>query len=99
MRLPHLFLELHADALFQLFLRYGEVVRIVPREPLGAVALDGPAVNDMITTVTVRCINDHGTVRFEAFSPADLAVATAWAEKHRRTTREEFDWRPFACSH
>lgn len=93
MKFPRKFLELHTDNLFALFQRYGEVVRIIPREPLGAVSLDGPPIgaDDLVTPVTVRCINRAGTVYFEPFSKADLATAEAWAEKHKDTTRDEFD--------
>lgn len=93
MKLPRLFLQVHQDQLFKLFMQAGEVVRIIPREPLGMVDLSGPETQT-VEVVTVRCINDRGTVRFEAFSKDDLAVAAAWAEKHRDTAPEEFEWLP-----
>lgn len=92
MQLPRLFLELHGGQLFKLFQQYGEVVQIAPREPLGDISEPPP---EFMTVVTVRCINDRGTVRFEALTTGDQKAAEDWAEKHKRTTREQFDWLPF----
>lgn len=93
MRLPSKFLQVHAGEIERCFHRL--IFRIIPKEPLGGVKADIASVEAAtITVVTVRCVKDHGTIRVEAFSPADLAVADEWEKRHRDTTLEEFAWFP-----
>lgn len=95
MKLPSLFLQVHQRQIEVSFHKYGPIFRIIPKEPLGSVVADGPSlmVEDMtVTVVTIRCINDHGSLRAEAFSEPDLIAATQWAERHRNTPAEDFTW-------
>lgn len=79
------------------YAEHGPEFRIVPLEPMVFVPIEGLAINeDAIQCITIRAINDHGVIRFEAFSPADLKVATDWAKRHTGTTDEDFNWIPGA---
>lgn len=97
--LPRLFLEMHGDQLFKTYLRYDRtpVVNIIPREPLPPIS-NRPLSDEEMTVcpIRVRCTNVQGTIHFEAFAESDQKLAAAWAEKHKDTTRERFDWLPFA---
>lgn len=91
---PPLFQRMHQRTMVHYYHAHGAVFHVVPIEPLGAVNLD-ITPDSTVTLVTVRGINEGGSLRFEAFSAADLAVATEWAEKHKDTTPKEFNWLPF----
>jgi hypothetical protein len=99
MRLPHLFCQLHGSAIFSIWVRNDQslFVKVIPQEPLGAVVTmpDDKAMPDStVTVVTVRCWNDRGIMRFGAASPADLKAAQEWADRHRDTPPESFQWVP-----
>jgi hypothetical protein len=91
--LPPLFQRMHQRAMESYYHARGSVFYVMPIEPLGAVNRD-IAPDSTVTLVTVRGVNEGGSLRFEAYSEADLAVAAAWAEKHKDTTQEEFNWLP-----
>lgn len=100
MKLPRLFMQIHQTEIEKCFHKYGPIFCIEPKEPLGEISLEFPPPDEMtITTVTIRCINDRGVMRAEAFSARDLAVAAEWAEKHRDTPIEDFMWRPSLVGH
>lgn len=97
MRLPSLFLQIHQREIEASFHKYGPIFRIIPKEPLGAVIMDSQLLeveNLTVTVVTIRCVNDHGALRAEAFSEPDMIAARQWAEKHRNTPVEDFTWFP-----
>jgi hypothetical protein len=96
MKLPRLFHQIHQREIEDGFRRHGPVFRIIPKEPLGAASLDRPldTVDLTVTVVTIRCINDRGSVRVEAYSDGDLKVAQEWASRHRDTPPEDFTWFP-----
>lgn len=90
MKLPWLFLQIHQHQLKVAFDRYGSVFKIIPKEPIGRVTLGLPTIVDScVTFVTIRAVEQHGVFSFEAYSAADLAVATDWAKRHRDTPPEE----------
>lgn len=95
MTLFQLFCQINQREIISCFRRQGPVFRIIPREPLGSVTFDGSLMPDgVVTVVMLSCAVDHGTLRVEAYSEADLAVAEHWAEKHKNTPPEDFTWLP-----
>ena len=96
---PLLFRQVHGDALFKLWVKLDQpkVVRIIPLEPLEPpLSVYGAIPSCTVTVVAARCWNDRGTMRYEAYSEADLRVAEEWARKHADTPLERFKWYPFA---
>lgn len=97
MKLPHLFHRLHDQEVFRAWLSAGRppCVRVIPREPLGRVSLAAPRdLPDLATVVSLRCWNDAGVMRYEAWGPEDLATVEAWAARHQGTPQEDFTWLP-----
>lgn len=95
MKLPYLFQKVHGDAIFKAWMALDQApfVRVIPQEPIGIVGTGlGSMPDTCVTTVTVRCWNDRGTLQFEAASHADLQVAKAWSDRHRNTPSEDFEW-------
>src|SRR5262245_17042247 len=99
-QLPSKFVKLHEQSIGAGAERMlaGDRWRVMPREPLGSVSLDGPPVNESVTVVELV---GHRKGRDLYVGPANEAsriVAAQWAERHRDTTEGEFDWCPFVAS-
>lgn len=101
LKLPALFWDVHQYEIQHNFHKYGPIFRLVPKEPLGrvTVTIDAKDMPDLsICCITIRCINERGIIRVEAFSEEDLVAAEAWAKKHRNTPLEDFNWCPSSAS-
>lgn len=95
LKLFQLFCHVHRREIISCFRRHGSSFCIIPREPLGPVALNSRPMPDAnVTAVQLSCTVDHGTLLVEAHSGADLAVAEQWVKKHHNMPPEDFTWLP-----
>lgn len=95
-RIPKLFLEKHQKQINWAIDNRMYCVNIVPREPFGSPTLTSEAMKaTTITFVTLKLDVRGGVLTITPATDADAIIIAEWCERHKHTSKEEFDWMPF----